>query len=137
MNRQIYVNLPISDLDRSVEFFTELGFEFNPQFTDENATCMIIGEDSFVMLLIEKFFSNFTPKEISVASKTTEVLLTISCDSKAAVNEMVDKALEAGATETREPQDHGFMFARSFNDLDGHIWEIMWMDASAIPEEMA
>ncbi|MEZ5347379.1 MAG: VOC family protein [Pyrinomonadaceae bacterium] len=135
MTRQIYVNLPIGDLDSSVKFFSALGFGFNPQFTDKNATCMIVGEDSFVMLLVKDFFSTFTPKEISDATKTTEVLLAVSCESKDAVNEMVDKAIEAGGTETREPQDHGFMFARSFNDLDGHIWEIMWMDESAMTEQ--
>ena len=132
MSTKIFVNLPVKDLNRSIDFFTKLGYSFNPQFTDETATCMVITEDIYVMLLTEAKFKEFTPKEVADASKTTEVLTCLSAESKDAVNKLVDKALAAGATETRDPQDYGFMFGRSFNDLDGHIWDIMWMDQSAV-----
>ena len=136
MPPKIYVNLPVGDLNRSIAFFKSLGFAFNPQFTDETAACMIISEDIFAMLLTMKRFKDFTKKEIADASKTTEVLIAISRDSREQVNSLVDAALAAGATQANEPADHGFMFVRSFNDLDGHIWEIMHMDMSALPEAM-
>lgn len=136
MSTKIFVNLPVKDLNRSMEFFKKLGYSFNPQFTDETAACMVISEDIFAMLLTEAKFKEFTPKEIADATKTTEVLTCLSAESKEKVNEIVDKALKAGGTETRQSQDYGFMFGRSFNDLDGHIWEIMWMDMSALPEHM-
>lgn len=135
MSQKIFVNLPVKDLKKSIEFFTKLGYTFNPQFTDETATCMVISESIYVMLLTEEKFKQFTPKKIADAVKTTEVLTCLSAESKDAVNELVDKALAAGATETRDAQDYGFMFGRSFNDLDGHIWEIMWMDESAMEEQ--
>jgi uncharacterized protein len=134
MATQIFVNLPVKDLNKSVDFFTELGYKFNAQFTDENATCMIVDENIYVMLLIEKFFKTFTPKEICDASKNTEVLVALSFDSRAAVDEMVNKAIAAGGTTYREPQDHGFMYQHAFQDLDGHIWEIFFMDPSAIDQ---
>lgn len=132
MPTKIFVNLPVKDLNRSVTFFTQLGFTFNPQFTDENATCMIIGEDIFVMLLVEKFFQGFTKKAIADASKTTEVLICLSADSKDKVDEMVRNAVAAGGTTPNEKQDQGFMYSHGFQDLDGHIWEVMWMDPAAI-----
>jgi predicted lactoylglutathione lyase len=132
MATKIFVNLPVKDLDKSMAFFSHLGYTFNEQFTDNTAACMEISGDIFAMLLTHEKFSQFTSKQIVNATKTTEVLVCLSCDSKGGVNTLVDKALAAGATETKDPQDHGFMFGRSFNDLDGHIWEIMWMDASAI-----
>ena len=128
MSTKIFVNLPVKDLDKSKQFFGKLGYAFNPQFTDATAACMVISDDIFVMLLTHDKFKQFTKKDIADASKTTEVLVCLSADSKDKVNELVDKAVKAGATVTREPQDYGFMFERSFNDLDGHIWEIMWMD---------
>jgi uncharacterized protein len=131
MTRQIYVNLPIKDLKRSVEFFTKLGFTFNPQFTDENATCMIVGENIFVMLLVESFFKTFASKPISDATQSTEVLLAISLDSRAAVDEIVKKALDAGGTAPRKAQDHGFMYQHGFDDLDGHAWEVVYMQPAA------
>lgn len=134
MATQIYVNLPVKDLDRSVKFFTHLGYKFNPQFTDANATCMIIGDDIFVMLLVEKFFQTFTSKPISDAAKSTEVLLALSCDSRAQVDEMVRKAVEAGGSTPKPPQDHGFMYQHGYQDLDGHLWEVMHMDMSAMPK---
>ena len=128
MPKQIFVNLPIKDLKKTIEFFTKLGFKFNPQFTNENATCMIIEENIFVMLLVEKFFKTFIKKEICDAKKSTEVLLAISSESRKKVDEMIINAIKAGGREPREPQDHGWMYARAFEDIDGHIWEVLWMD---------
>ena len=127
MATQIYVNLPVKDLDRSVAFFTTLGFTFNPDFTDANATCMIVGENIFVMLLVEKFFQTFTPKPISDATRATEVLVCLSRDSREDVDGMVRKAVAAGGTIHKDSQDHGFMYAHGFTDLDGHIWELVHM----------
>ncbi len=132
MATQIFVNLPVKDLNKSVEFFTKLGFTFNPQFTDENATCMIVGENIFVMLLVEEFFKTFTPKEICDTTKSAEVLVCLSSESRVEVDVMVSKAIAAGGTTYKEPQDHGFMYGNGFQDLDGHIWEIMFMEPSAI-----
>lgn len=134
MARKIFVNLAVKDLDRSVAFFKALGFAFNAQFTDETAACMVISEDIFAMLLTEAKFKEFTPKALADASTVTEVLTCLSSESRENVNAMVDKALAAGATKARDPMDYGFMFARSFNDLDGHIWEIMFMEPSAIQQ---
>jgi predicted lactoylglutathione lyase len=127
MHSQIFVNLPVKDLKRAVGFYTKLGYTFNPQFTDEKATCMIVGENLFVMLLVEKFFSTFTNKAITDTSKATEVLTCVSCDSKAQVDELVSKARDAGAKVPRQSQDHGFMYAHGYEDLDGHTWELIHM----------
>jgi predicted lactoylglutathione lyase len=135
MTTKIFVNLPVKDLNRSVDFFTKLGFNFNPQFTDENATCMIIGEGIFVMLLVEKFFKSFTKKEICDTSKNTEAILALSVESKEKVDQMMGKALEAGGSEPREKQDHGWMYGRSFEDVDGHLWEVFFMEESAIKND--
>jgi uncharacterized protein len=134
MARKIFVNLAVKHLDKSIEFFEKLGFSFNPQFTDETAACMVISDDGYAMLLTRAKFKEFTPKEIADANTTTEVLTCLSADSKDEVNRIVDTALAAGATEARAPMDYGFMFGRSFNDLDGHIWEIIWMDPRHIQE---
>jgi predicted lactoylglutathione lyase len=128
------VNLPVRDLNRSVAFFTQLGFTFNPQFTDENATCMIVGEDIFVMLLVENFFKTFTHKEISDATRSTEVIVSLSTDSREAVDAMVHKAVAAGATTPRDPKDYGFMYQHGFQDLDGHLWEVFFMEPGEIPQ---
>lgn len=133
MATKIFVNLPVKDLNKSVEFFTKLGFKFNPQFTDENATCMIISEEGFVMLLVEKFFKTFTKKDIADASKNTEVIMALSADSKAAVDTMADAAIAAGGKQTNDTDDKGFMYTRSFQDLDGHMWEVIYMDMSQFP----
>jgi uncharacterized protein len=133
MATKIFVNLPVKDLNKSIEFFRKLGFKFNPQFTDENATCMIVGEDIFVMLLVEKFFKTFTKKEITDASKSTEVILCLSAESRVKVDEMISNAVKAGATTPTEKQDQGWMYGHGFQDLDGHLWEIMWMDTDAMP----
>jgi predicted lactoylglutathione lyase len=132
---KIFVNLPAKDLNKTIEFFTKLGFKFNPQFTDENATCMIVGEDIFVMLLVEKFFKTFTKKEICDTSKNTEVIVALSVEGREKVDQMINKAIEAGGTESREPQDHGWMYGRSFQDINGHLWEIIYMDESAVKKE--
>lgn len=133
MSRQIFVNLPVKDLNKSVAFFTRLGFNFNPQFTDENATCMIVAGDIFVMLLAEKFFRTFTAKPICDATKSTEVLVCLSCGSRAEVDELVRKAISAGGTAPRKPQDQGFMYGHGFEDIDGHIWELIYMKPGATP----
>jgi predicted lactoylglutathione lyase len=127
MHSQIFVNLPVKDLKRSVDFFTKLGYTFNPQFTDDNATCMILGEKLFVMLLTEKFFTSFTSKGVTDTSKTTEVLTCVSCDSKQQVDDLVAKARAAGGAVPRQAQDHGFMYAHGYEDLDGHTWELIHM----------
>jgi predicted lactoylglutathione lyase len=132
---KIFVNLPAKDLNKTIEFFTKLGFKFNPQFTDENATCMIVGEDIFVMLLVEKFFKTFTKKEICDTSKNTEVIVALSVEGREKVDQVINKAIEAGGRESREPQDHGWMYGRSFEDINGHIWEIIYMDESALKND--
>lgn len=132
MSTKMFVNLPVKDLKRSVEFFSKLGYAFNPKFTDENATCMIVGEESFVMLLVEPFFKTFTPKPISDAKSRTEVLVALSTDSREQVKKIVETALAAGAKSYREPDDKGFMYQWGFEDLDGHIWEHFWMDPTAL-----
>ncbi len=131
MNRQIYLNVSVRELKRSIEFFSTLGFEFNPKFTDDNAACMVIGSDSFVMLVAEPFFKTFTRREVCNTTTHTEALIAISCASRAEVDAMVNKALTAGGTRAMEPQDHGFMYGWSFFDLDGHHWEVMWMNPEA------
>jgi predicted lactoylglutathione lyase len=131
MVKQIFVNLPVKDLKKTMEFFGRLGFEFNPKFTDDNAACMIVGENIFAMLLVEKFFKTFIRKEIADARHSTEVLVAVSLDSRADVDRMVDEAVRAGGNEPREAQDHGWMYQRCFEDPDGHIWEIFYADESA------
>lgn len=135
MTTKLFLNLPAKDLNKTIEFFTKLGFKFNPQFTDENATCMIVGEDIFVMLLVEKFFKTFTKKEICDTSKNTEVIVALSVEGREKVDQMINKAIEAGGRESREPQDHGWMYGRSFEDINGHIWEIIYMDESALKND--
>jgi uncharacterized protein len=132
MKTKIFVNIPVRELNKSVDFFTKLGFNFNPQFTDENATCMIVGEDIFVMLLVEKFFKSFTKKEICDTSKSTEAILALSVESREKVDQMIDKAVGAGGSEPREKQDHGWMYGRSFEDIDGHLWEVFFMEESTM-----
>jgi hypothetical protein len=128
----MFVNLPVRDLQRSVEFFTRLGFTFNPQFTDEHATCMLVGEDAFVMLLVTERFRDFTKKQLCDTSTHTEGLVALSCASRAEVDEMVKTAIAAGGTHAVDPIDHGFMYGWSFYDLDGHHWEVFHMDPQAV-----
>ena len=132
MPTKIFVNLPVKNLNQSIQFFTQLGYTFNPLFTYETATCMIVSEDIFVMLLTEGKFKMFTPKAICDATKSTEVLICLSCDSRADVDAMVHKAVAAGGSTYNEPQDHGFMYAHGYQDLDGHIWELMAMEPGTI-----
>ena len=132
MVKQIFVNLPVKDLNKSIDFFTKLGYSFNLQFTDEKATCMIISEDIYVMLLVEDFFKTFTKKDVADATKTSEVILCLSADSREKVDELVNKAIEAGGTAPNEKQDHGWMYQHGFQDLDGHLWEVAYMDESAL-----
>src|ERR1044071_3095222 len=126
MPSKIFVNLPVKELDKSKAFFGKLGYTFNAQFTDATAACMVISDDIYAMLLTHAKFKEFTKKPIADAQKTTEVLVALSMGSRDEVNRVADAAIEAGGSETREPQDYGFMFLRSFSDLDGHIWEILW-----------
>ncbi|MDQ3239639.1 MAG: VOC family protein [bacterium] len=135
MNRSIFVNLPVKDLNATKEFFAKLGFSYNKQFTNEDAACMVLGEKIFVMLLVEKFFKTFIDKEIADTKKTTEMLIAISADSKGEIDSMIEKVIEAGGCELRERQDLGFMYSRTFGDLDGHIWEILWMDPTYVAHE--
>ncbi|RAJ98066.1 hypothetical protein LX87_02974 [Larkinella arboricola] len=132
MATQIFVNLPVKDLNKSIEFFTQLGYTFNPQFTDENATCMVISDTIYVMLLVEPFFKTFTKKEIADATQTTEAIICLSADSREEVDALVSKAVAAGGTTPNEKQDQGFMYGHGFQDLDGHLWEIMYMDPNAV-----
>ena len=133
MTKQIYINLPVKDLTKSMNFFSQLGFEFDPRFSNESAACMIIGENIYAMLLVETFFQTFTQKQICNSKDFTEVLVCISADSRAQVDEYVTRAIKAGGTVPRKPQDLGFMYGHGFEDLDGHIWEISYMDPSAVP----
>ena len=127
MHKQIYVNLPVADLPRSRTFFESLGLSFNPQFSNEQGACLVLGDTIYAMLLTRDFFQTFTGKPISDARKSTEVLLCLSCDSRAEVDALVAKAVAAGGTAPRAPQDHGFMYGHGFEDLDGHIWELAYM----------
>jgi uncharacterized protein len=131
-DRNLFVNLAVRNLTRSMEFFSRLGFEFDRRFTDEKAACMILSRDAFVMLLSEPFFKTFTKREICDTATHTEGLFALSCASRAEVDEMVKKAIAAGGTHAAPPQDHGFMYGRSFYDLDGHHWEVLWMDPKAL-----
>ncbi len=128
MISKIFVNLPVKDLGNSMAFFKAVGFSFNPQFTDKTAACMVMSDDIYAMLLTHDKVKEFTKKPIADARKTTELLTALAVESKAKVNELADKAIKAGGTEAYAPKDYGFMFARSFEDPDGHIWEVFWMD---------
>ena len=130
--RKIFVNLPVKNLDKSVEFFTKLGFTFNAQFTDKNATSMIVGEDIYVMLLVEEYFRTFTKKSIADTSKSAEAIFALSAPDRQGVDDLVNKAMAAGAATHNEKQDHGFMYGWGFQDLDGHLWEVFYMDPAFV-----
>lgn len=130
MTMQIFINLPVRDLQASIAFYTRLGFTFNPQFTDATGTCMIVSDTIFVMLLTHDKFKSFTPNPICDAKTSTEVLLAMPCEGREAVDSTVRDAVAAGGTTYNEPQDHGFMYAHGFQDLDGHIWEVFYMPAA-------
>ena len=128
------MNLPVKDLKKSIDFFTQLGFTFNQQFTDDKATCMIIGDNIFAMLMVEERFKDFTTKQICDAKKNTEVLLALDAKTRAEVDELVKKAVAAGGSIYAEPADHGWMYQHSFADPDGHQWELLYMDESKLPQ---
>ncbi len=132
MSTSIFVNLAVKDLNKSVAFFTQLGFSFNPEFTDDSATCMIVSDHIFVMLLVEERFKTFTPKDVADAKQVTEVLMGLTSESREAVDDIVTKAIAAGATTYKDAQDHGFMYSHSFQDLDGHVWEFFFMEPTAV-----
>ena len=137
MSKLIFVNLPVADLPAARAFYEAIGATNNPQFTDETAACMVFSETIHVMLLTHDKFSQFTPKRVADAHQTSEVLIAISADSREAVDDITDRALAAGGREPRDRQDYGFMYSRSFEDPDGHIWEPMWMDLAAATAAMA
>ncbi|WP_270181045.1 VOC family protein [Alkalihalobacillus sp. CinArs1] len=128
---QVYLNLPVKDLDRSVSFFTELGFEFNAEYTDDKATCMVINDNTYIMLLVEEYFKTFTKKEVVNAKDGTEAIVAISVSSREEVDRVVEKALNSGGKASSDPVDHGFMYASSFQDPDGHIFEVLSMEQPA------
>lgn len=134
MATQIFINLPVKDLQKSIQFFTHLGFSFNPQFTDESATCMIVAENIYVMLLIEPRFQEFTKKPVADAKTSTEVLICLDAESREAVDTMVKNAVAAGGRIYADPMDHGWMYGHSFEDIDGHQWEVAYMDLSAMQQ---
>lgn len=135
MKSQIFINLPVKNLEKSMTFYSKIGFTNNPQFTDETAACMVFSDAIFVMLLTHDKFKNFIVKDIADSSKTTEVINSLSLESVTKMNEMADKAVKAGAVEYSEPKDYGFMQQRSFEDLDGHCWEVFYMDISKFPKK--
>src|SRR5262245_55357344 len=128
MENQIYVNLPVRDLKRSNAFFQHLGFQLEPTFSNEQASCVILGKNMFAMLLTEGFFKTFTNKSICDATKNTEVLVCLSCESRAKVNDLVQKAVGAGGSVPREPQVQEFMYGHGFEDPDGHLWELIYLE---------
>ncbi|MBW7955480.1 glyoxalase/bleomycin resistance/extradiol dioxygenase family protein [Patescibacteria group bacterium] len=133
MIKQIFVNLPVKDLEATKTFWTAVGFTFNPQFSDQNAASLVLGENIYAMLIVPSYFSTFTKKEIVDATKMTEAINALGAESKAEVDNIVDKAIAAGGKETRAAEDHGWMYGRSFEDLDGHQWEVTYIDVSSIP----
>lgn len=135
MNTNIFVNLAVKNLDRSMEFFKQIGFSFNLQFTDETAACMVISESIYVMLLTEIKFQQFTPKNVCDTSRCTEALVALSCESRARVDELVRLAVAAGGSIYRDPEDYGFMYGHGFQDLDGHLWELFYMEPGAAQQK--
>ena len=131
-NREVFINIAVRDLQKSMAFFSALGFEFNKQFTDEKAACMILSDKGYVMLLSDPFFQGFTKREPADTTKTTEVMIALACESRAEVDQLFRKAIDAGGTQAMDAMDHGFMYNCSFYDLDGHHWEILWMDPATV-----
>lgn len=135
MHEQIYVNLPVRELDRSIGFFTALGYRFDPRFSDDTATCMVVSAQIHVMLLTHGKFAEFAPAPIADAQTSSQVLIALSCASRAEVDALIDKAVAAGGSTFRPAQDHGFMYQRAYRDLDGHVWELIHMDLNALPSD--
>ncbi len=127
MHKNIFVNLPIRDMARSRRFFESLGYHFNPQFSNDQGASLVLGENLFAMLLIEPFFQTFTAKPVADATQSTEVIVCVSCESRADIDSLVARAVAGGASTPRPPQDHGFMYQHGYTDLDGHIWELVYM----------
>jgi predicted lactoylglutathione lyase len=136
MKTKIFLNLPVKDLNKSILFFKQLGFSFDSKFTNEKGTCLIIGENIFAMLLLEEFFKTFTPKQICDATTSTEMIAAISVESRDKVDEIITAVVKAGGKEHEEAKDYGWMYQRVFFDLDGHHWEVFFMDESQIPDKM-
>jgi uncharacterized protein len=132
MSKKIFINLPVKDLDKSKEFFIKLGFKINSQFTDQNAACVVFSDNIYAMLLVKDFFTRFTKKKIINAHTSTEVLLSLSAESKEEVDKLANAAVKSGGKINRPAEDMGFMYGQSFQDLDGHIWEVFWMDKNHI-----
>jgi predicted lactoylglutathione lyase len=132
MSTKIFVNLPVKNLEKSKAFYGALGYSFEPRFTNEQGACMVISEDIYAMLLTHAKFKEFTPKEICDATKTTEVITCLSCESKAQVDDVISKAVAAGGKTFKAPMDYGFMYGNAVTDLDGHIWEYIWMDPNFV-----
>ena len=135
MSRKLFVNIAVEDLDRSVDFFTKLGFSFDARFTDESATCMLVGEDAYVMLLVRQRFQDFTKKEIVDSTRQTEAILALSAESREDVDQLADKALASGGAPANDPMEMDFMYGRSFHDPDGHLWEVFWMNMAVVEEQ--
>lgn len=136
METKIFLNLAVKDLNKAISFFTELGFSFNSKFTNDKGTCLIIGPNINVMLLVEEFYKTFTDKEICNADTSSEVLISISVETREIVDEMIEKAVKAGGTDYKRANDYGWMYQKTFLDLDGHHWEVFFMDESQIPDNM-
>jgi predicted lactoylglutathione lyase len=134
METKIFLNLPVKDLNRSISFFTQLGFSFNSQFTNDKGTCLIIGKNINVMLLVQDFYQTFTDKQICDAATTSEVLISISLETREKVDKIIEKAVKAGGTDYKKANDYGWMYQRTFLDIDGHHWEFFYMDESQIPQ---
>ena len=134
MSRNTFINLPVKDLGKTTEFFNQIGFSFNQEFTDENVTCMIISDETYAMLVVEPFFKGFTQQDITDTSTSREVIVGLSAESNQEVDERVEKALAAGGQSLGDAQDDGVMYMRGFRDLDGHQWSFIHMDMSAIPQ---
>ena len=132
MSRKIFVNLPVRDLKKTMAFFSALGFTFNRQFTDDKAACMVISAEAYAMLLTEPFFKTFTKREVCDTGRATEALIALSCESREEVDKLVKTALANGGAPAMPPQDHGFMYGHSFYDVDGHHWEVLWMDPTFV-----
>jgi predicted lactoylglutathione lyase len=132
MATKLFVNLPVKDLPKTKDFFGKLGFQFNQQFTDDTAACMVVSEEAYVMLLTHPKFKEFAPQAIADTTKSTEVLVALSCESRNKVDEIVAKAIAAGGRKYTEPKDYGFMYGHGFQDLDGHVWEVFYMDPSSV-----
>ncbi|MBJ2122823.1 VOC family protein [Flavobacterium sp. IB48] len=133
MKTKIFLNLAVKDLNRAVKFFNELGFSTNPKFTNEQGACIVISDNIFTMLLVEEFYQTFTPKKICDSTTTSEVLISLSMESREKVDETIEKAVKAGGIDYQEAKDYGWMYQRTFLDLDGHHWEVFFMDESQIP----